>query len=67
MQEQGCRLLALTLQHPEPRRVERLLGTLAVDEPGVDLSVAAGPAPAVVGRIGTPHGVRWLGMAASNA
>lgn len=65
MPDMGCTLMALELLHPDPARVERLLRSLGVSEPGVPISVAAGAAPGLVAHIRTPQGLRTLGTPAS--
>jgi len=61
MQDSGCRLAALQLFHPEPARVEALLKSLAVSEPGVALSVGQAAVPGLAATIRTPQGLRILG------
>jgi hypothetical protein len=61
MQDQGCRLVALELLHPEPDRVRRLVDALDVAEPGVSLTIAKGQAPALVAQISGPRGLCTIG------
>jgi hypothetical protein len=60
MQDQGCELLALELLHPCPERISELLGSLAVAEPGVSVSVAVAAAPSLVAHVRTPLGMRSI-------
>ena len=48
---QGCSLLSLRGEHPQPERVTRQLQALEVD-----LNVAQGPAAALIATLMTPKG-----------
>lgn len=61
MQERGCQLVALDLLHPDPKRVNELLRSLAISEPGVSLHVREASAPSLVAHINTPRGLRTVG------
>ncbi|MFA7666579.1 MAG: VOC family protein [Burkholderiaceae bacterium] len=67
MEDQGCRLVALELLHPEPERVDRLLASLAVAEPGVGLSVTRSGVAGLVATLRTPQGLRTIGGPAGAA
>ncbi|WP_326540068.1 VOC family protein [Pseudorhodoferax sp.] len=58
--DQGCTLVALELQHPEPARVQAVLDQLRLAEPGVALSLRAAPTPGLLAQVRTPAGLRWL-------
>ena len=49
---QGVRLLELSLFHPRPVEVQRMLAALTID-----ISVQEGPAPAIRARLETPKGI----------
>lgn len=48
---QGCRLLSLRAEHPEPEEIRRMFEAM-----GLDIKVAGASAPALVALIGTPRG-----------
>lgn len=58
--EQGLSLTELTLHHPEPARIERLLTSLQLDGPVSVRPVAAGGSPGIRAKIQTPHGICLL-------
>lgn len=47
----GASLAALRAEHPDPERVQKMLGQL-----GLDLAVTKGPKPALIATISSPHG-----------
>ncbi len=51
----GCTLVDLRAEHPEPERVRHALTAL-----GVDLQLSAGPQPALIATLDTPHGIVTL-------
>lgn len=61
MQDLGCTLEALDLLHPEPQRVQSLLASLDLAEPGVSLSVKEAAEAGLVAYIRTPGGLRTIG------
>ena len=61
MQDKGCSLVKLELLHPEPARLNALLGSLHFFEPKALLVVAQAPVPGLVAHINTPHGLRIIG------
>src|SRR5699024_2170690 len=61
MPDAGCGLIALDLLHPEPRRIDDLLRSIGLSEPGVELSVNQAPEPRLMAHIRTPQGRRTLG------
>ena len=48
---EGCSLVALRAEHPEPNRIKELLSTL-----GLSLRVDSGSAPTIIATIRTPNG-----------
>lgn len=58
--DQGCTLVALELQHPEPARVQAVLDRLGLADPTVALSLRAAPAPGLLAQVRTPAGLRTL-------
>ncbi|MDA1205194.1 MAG: VOC family protein [Cyanobacteria bacterium] len=61
MQDKGCSLIKLELLHPEPARLNALLGSLHFSEPKALLRVTEAPVPGLVAYINTPHGLRAIG------
>lgn len=61
MQDLGCSLVAVELQHPEPLRVSRLLDSLGFSEHLIRLTVHRSAMPGLVAHIRTPHGLRAIG------
>jgi hypothetical protein len=57
----GCTLAALELQHPEPARVQALLDRLGLAEPAITLTVRQAPVPGLTAWVRTPAGLRSLG------
>jgi hypothetical protein len=61
VQDQGCRLVALELLHPQAERVSKLLRSLALSGPSIEVRVVEASAPALLAHIDTPHGRRTIG------
>lgn len=61
MQDKGCRLVKLELLHPDPARLNALLGSLYFADSKTLLMVAQAPVPCLVAHIDTPHGLRIIG------
>lgn len=61
LSDQGCTLVALELQHPEPARVQAVLDRLGLAEPTVALSLRSAPTPGLLAQVRTPTGLRTLG------
>jgi hypothetical protein len=55
--DDGCALIGLTVTHPEPERVRRLLAAIGLAGP---VAVVADEAVALAAEVQTPAGVRWL-------
>lgn len=66
MQDLGCSLVALELQHPEPLRVSELLENLRFAEPCVAVTVHESATPGLVAHILTPAGLRTIGASTSS-
>jgi hypothetical protein len=66
MQDLGCSLVALELQHPEPLRVSELLHNLRFSEPSVNVTVHESATPGLVAHIRIPEGLRTIGTPASS-
>lgn len=61
LEDLGCTLVALELQHPEPARVQALLDRLGLAEPAVTLTVREAPVPGLLAWVRTAAGLRSLG------
>lgn len=61
MQDKGCRLVKLELLHPEPQRLNALVGGLQFAESSTTLSVSEATSPRLVAYIDTPLGLRIIG------
>lgn len=61
MQDKGCSLVKLELVHPQPARLNALLGSLNFVEPEGLLVVTEAAAPGLIAHIDTPQGLRTLG------
>lgn len=59
--DSGCRLVALGLRHPQPARLQALLGRLGFDPGPVRWSVDEASRPGLTAQIQTPAGLRTLG------
>jgi hypothetical protein len=62
LQDMGCRLTALELQHPEATSLQAVLNALVVEEPEIALSVREAASPGLLAHINTPHGPRVVGV-----
>ncbi len=60
MRDEGCRLLAIELYHPEPERVERMLQSIGLDSGRIVISSEPTRPPRIVARIETRQGVKNL-------
>jgi len=60
LQDHGLHLVGLDIHHPDPKRVSRLLESLAMEGPLSVKSLPGGAAPYLEARIETPRGVRVL-------
>ncbi len=61
MRDEGCKFLALELQHPEPGRVERLLQSINLGGEWISVSQCEPQKrPSLVATIETPQGVKIL-------
>jgi hypothetical protein len=67
MQDGGCKLVKLELQHPEPPRLQALIGTLQFAESDVVLSIVEAPSSGLVAHIETPYGLRTIGAPSATA
>jgi hypothetical protein len=61
LEDLGCTLVALELQHPEPSRVQALFERLGLAGPAVTLTVREAVAPGLLAWVRTPAGLRSLG------
>lgn len=61
LEDRGCELVELKLLHPQPARLNALLGDLSIAEPGVLLSVEQCAIAGLAATIRTPLGLRTIG------